>query len=96
MVTLLQVLLALISWFFVVIAPLGPLGFANRSLPPTQKHGVSIFPGWPLLPLLFLSPMPFLGAAHLVMRVIMWFHAAILIWALAYLSYWIVRTRRAG
>ena len=91
-----QVLLALVSWFFAAIAPLGPLGYANRKLPVGEKRGVSIFPGWPLLPLLFMSPMPFLGSQHVVMRIVQWFHGALLVSALLYLAYWVVRTRRAA
>jgi hypothetical protein len=92
----LQIGLAFIAWFFVVITPLGPLGYQDRALPAEKRRGVSIFPGWPLLPLLFLAPMPLLGGQHLVTRIISWLHAVLLVGALAYLAYWIVRGRRAG
>jgi hypothetical protein len=92
----LQISLILVAWLFAALAPTGPVGFANRRRPPPQRRGVSILPGWPLLPLLFLAPMPFLGADHLVMRILAWLHAALLLWALVYLAYWLVRIRRAG
>ena len=92
----LQIVLALVSWLFAFVAPAGRLGFADRNLPVEKRRGASIVPGWPLVPLLLLAPMPFLGAQHLVMRLISWFHAAILLWAIAYLAYWRLRLRMSN
>jgi hypothetical protein len=93
-VVLSQVVLALVSWFFVVVAPLARLAFEDRNVPERKGRGVSILPGWPLMPILFLAPMPFLGARHLVLRIIAVFHVVLLVWALGYIAYWANRTRK--
>jgi hypothetical protein len=94
--TLLQVTVALLSWFLVVIAPAARLAYEDRNLSQSKHRGVSILPGWPLLPMLFLLPMSFLGAQHIVMKVILCLHGALFVWAIAYLAYWTIRTCRAG
>jgi hypothetical protein len=89
-----QVVLALVSWLFVVVAPLARLVLEDRNVPERKRRGVSILPGWPLMPILFLAPMPFLGARHLVLRIIAIVHVVLLVWALGYIVYWVNRARR--
>jgi hypothetical protein len=93
MLATLQVLLAVISWFVFVFAPAARLAYDDRGRSNDQMRGVSLFPGWPLLPLLFLAPLPFLGAQHTVNIAIAWLHVAILVWSLIYIAYWLIRAR---
>lgn len=90
----LQMVLALGSWLLAAIAPAARLGYEDRRLPEGKRRGLSIFPGWPLMPLLCLTPALFLGSQHLVMKIIAGFHSVLLLWAVGYIGYWTARARR--
>lgn len=78
-----QILLALVARLLASLAPIGPTAYTNRLLPREQRRGVSVFPAWPLLPLIFLSPLLFLGAGHIVSRILFGFHTLLLVAVLA-------------
>src|SRR3982750_1862432 len=92
----LQVALALVAWLLFAISPAARLAFEDRKVPREKRRGASIFPVWPFYPLVLLAPLPFLGARHLVMTIIAVCHVALLVWALGFIGYWLVRARRAG
>lgn len=93
---LIQVLLAFVSWFFAAIAPAARMAFEDRDLPQEKRRGTSIFPLWPLMPLLMLSPVPLVGSRHIVSIVLFALQLLLLLAAVGNIAYWTVRHRRAG
>jgi hypothetical protein len=89
-----QVVLALVSWFLALSTEVARLGYERRHVPKAQRGGVAIMPIWPLMPLICLSPALILGSHHLVMKCVAGFHAVLLLWAIGYISYWVVRRWR--
>ncbi len=90
-----QILLALTSWLVFVIAPAGRLAYLDRGLPTTKRRGVSIFPGWPVLPMLLSAPALILGAEHALSIILAALHVAVLVGSLGYVGYWYYRLRNA-
>ena len=96
MTTWQQVVLALVSWFVAALVPVAKVEYEDRALPAERRRGVSIIPGWPLMPLLLSAPVLVFGAAHVVARAIAVLHVLLLVAAAVYVGYWKVRLRRAG
>jgi hypothetical protein len=89
-----QIGLALLSWMLGGLTALARLRYEDRKLARDRRRGVALMPIWPLLPMLILAPAIFVGFNHIVMKVIVGFHAVLLVWATVHISYWEVRRMR--
>lgn len=86
-----HVVLALVAWFAATLAPAARLACEDRALPERQRRGVSILPGWPLVPVVLSIPAFALGADHLLPSAISALHVGLLVYSVSYSAFWIRR-----
>ena len=91
---MLHIILAFASWFVFVVAPAARLAYEDRDLPKERRRGVSILPAWPLLPLIILVPIYFLGFRHPLALIVAAGHVVLLAASLGYIALWTARLHR--
>ena len=83
-------LVILLAWIAIVLAPAAKLGYENALNPDEEQKGASIFPGIPVMPLLvigvmYLAKWIFGGTA---VWVFFWVHLFFLCTAVYVIVYW--------
>ncbi len=85
--------LVFVAWFGIVVAPLARYAYEDRALPTERCRGGSIFPGWPVMPIVFSAPVIIAGVDHWIATVIVVAHAGVLALCVVNIVYWNVRLR---
>ncbi len=93
MVLVAYLVLVFVAWFVIVVSPAARYAYEDRALPEGRRRGSSIFPGWPVMPILFSAPVIIAGVDHWVATVIVVAHAGVLALCVVNIVYWIVRLR---
>ena len=85
--------LVFVAWFGIVVAPLARYAYEDRALPTERCRGVSILPGWPVMPIVFSAPVIIAGVDHWIATLIVIAHGGLLAFVAVYIVFWIVRLR---
>ncbi len=85
--------LVFVAWFVIVVAPAARFAYEDRALPTERRRGVSILPGWPVMPILFSAPVIIAGVDHWTATLIVVAHGGLLALAAVNIVFWTVRLR---